>query len=348
MSYGSGRVFKRKRGGWCVAYFVRGHEVRESVAKLLGKPPAQVTEREAQRVLTRRVAEVQGGAFVGLDNERRAVRAVMEDYFRNLNLRRGPEAAQEARVDIARLPASILDTPAARLQTASVEAWFEEALEDEYSPATINLTIGRLCAGLRYAWKCGRLSRVPYLPRLGVRNARQGFFERAEYVAMLAACPPWLADMMRVSYLTGARRGEVEGLRWEHVDRGANVLTFVDTKNGEDRRVPIEGDVLDVIERRWKARRLGLALVFHADGKAPTWRAWARARKSAGCPDKLFHDLRRTFARNELAAGVAEPVIMKKGGWKSRTVFLRYAIVSTDDMREATRRNEARLARMEG
>ncbi len=62
---------------------------------------------------------------------------------------------------------------------------------------------------------------------------------------------------------------------------------------------------------------------------------WKNACTHAGVPDLLFHDLRRTGARNLRRAGVAEGIIMKIGGWRTRSVFERYAIVSRSDMNEA-------------
>jgi integrase len=69
---------------------------------------------------------------------------------------------------------------------------------------------------------------------------------------------------------------------------------------------------------------------------------WAKACETAGVPGLLFHDLRRTAARNLRKAGVAEGVIMKIGGWRTRSVFERYAIVSQADIIEALGRLELR------
>jgi hypothetical protein len=58
---------------------------------------------------------------------------------------------------------------------------------------------------------------------------------------------------------------------------------------------------------------------------------WAGACKAA-VPGLLLHDLRRPAARNLRRAGIAEGIIMKIGGWCTRSVFERYATVSQTDI----------------
>ena len=53
-----------------------------------------------------------------------------------------------------------------------------------------------------------------------------------------------------------------------------------------------------------------------------------------------LHDLRRSAARNLLLAGVPETIIMRIGGWKTRSVFDRYAVANTADLTAAMQRWE--------
>jgi hypothetical protein len=60
----------------------------------------------------------------------------------------------------------------------------------------------------------------------------------------------------------------------------------------------------------------------------------------AAHPSCLFHDMRRTGARNLRRAGIPESVVMKIGGWKTNSVFRRYAITIRRDMAQAIRQLE--------
>lgn len=71
------------------------------------------------------------------------------------------------------------------------------------------------------------------------------------------------------------------------------------------------------------------------------------ALRVAGKPGRIFHDLRGTGARNLVRAGVPERVVMQIGGWKTRSVFDRYNVLSERDLPEAAGKLEKHLAEVE-
>jgi len=80
--------------------------------------------------------------------------------------------------------------------------------------------------------------------------------------------------------------------------------------------------------------------VFHRHGRRLVRfdTAWDEAREGVALPRLLFHDLRRSGARDCRRAGVGEDVIRRIGGWKTASMFKRYNIVDERDLVEAGER----------
>jgi integrase len=197
-----------------------------------------------------------------------------------------------------------------------------------------------------------KVERVPYIPMLKENNVRKGFFEHHEFLALREALPEYLRGFATFGYKTGWRSSEITNLTWRQVDldQGIVRLEVGETKNNEGRTVYLDDELKEALERQREFRKQAGALtpyVFtnpEGTDKIKDFRkSWLTACKNAGLGKRHFHDLRRTAVRNMVRAGVPERVAMMVSGHKTRSVFDRYNIVSTDDLKMAAKKQEIYL-----
>ena len=155
-----------------------------------------------------------------------------------------------------------------------------------------------------------------------------------------------MADAVETAYFTCLRRGNALRLTWlmlaPEVQDGALVggelrLPGRVTKNKKPLTLPLAGRLLEVLARRWAARIESCPWIFHRKGRrlARFTAIWDEATTAIGWPGFLFHDLRRSGARALRRAGVDELTIMALGGWRTRSMFARYAITDSRDLADA-------------
>jgi integrase len=70
---------------------------------------------------------------------------------------------------------------------------------------------------------------------------------------------------------------------------------------------------------------------------------WKAACEKAGLEGRLFHDLRRSAARNMDRAGVSRHVAMQITGHKTGSMYRRYNIVTESDIRAAPAKTQTYL-----
>lgn len=214
--------------------------------------------------------------------------------------------------------------------------------EGERSGADVNRTMAALSSALSYAVK--ELEWLEENPLIRVRKftesrGRVRYLTEDELPALLKACRAsknrdlLLAVLLSLS--TGARQGEVMGLRWKQIDLKAKTALLIDTKNGERRTLPIVGEAHDILVARSKVRNIKDDRLFPAgrrskkddavvDLRAP----WEAALKAAKIEDFHWHDLRHTCASYMAMSGVSQVEMAKLLGHKTLAMTMRYSHLS--------------------
>jgi integrase len=190
-----------------------------------------------------------------------------------------------------------------------------------------------------------RVPNVPHFPYLKENNVRQGFVTPEQFARLVAHCPDlWLRAMLETAYNYGWRVSELLSLRVDQVDLVTHTIRLNPgtTKNQEGREVTIEsGALLQLLRHCVEGKRPEDHVFTRVDKPIRDFRkSWSKLCTAAGVPALLFHDLRRSAARNLRAAGVPEEIIMRIAGWKTSNVFKRYAIVDRADIRAALQQLE--------
>lgn len=166
-------------------------------------------------------------------------------------------------------------------------------------------------------------------PCRGIKKGREAahklrYASVEEMDALLSKASPRLYPVLATSLLTGLRRGEVLGLRWENVSLERDLIYVLKTKSGHPRELPIPSKLRDLLIDLGPKKEgpvFGLPVITLR-------RNFAAALKAAGVFDLRWHDLRHSFASWFLMRTNDLPALQRLLGHASPSMTLRYAHLS--------------------
>lgn len=202
------------------------------------------------------------------------------------------------------------------------------------SPATVNRYQQALSSVLSWGVREGWLTDNPVkqIQRRKESRGRVRFLSDDERKALLEACDKseWkgLGLVARLALSTGARQGEIMGLKWSDIDLKRNTATLHETKNDEIRVLPLVESVSNQLKAWGKVRRLDNELVFPSPNKDKPFHIrpyWGKAVEEAELVDFRFHDLRHSCASYLAMAGASHLEIAEVLGHKTLQMVKRYS-----------------------
>lgn len=156
---------------------------------------------------------------------------------------------------------------------------------------------------------------------------------------------PFPAAAIKLLLLTGCRKGEIIGLKWQYIDFDRQCLRLPDSKTGA-KVIYLNPPALEVLAGlpRMTSNPYVIAGTRAGAPLASVDKPWSRARAAAGLQGVRLHDLRHSYASVGAVGGLSLPVIGALLGHKHSSTTARYAHLSADPLRAANDAVGARIA----
>ena len=214
---------------------------------------------------------------------------------------------------------------------------FKEKITNGRAPKTINGYIELLRTTWNYAKKNLSIALPADNPfemvsKYKIHNERDITITESEYQQLLLEADKskfrMLGDLIRFAVLTTARYSEIVSLKRCNVDFNKRLATFIDTKNGEDRTIPLSDEVINILKRYPFGERF-----FPVPTRDRFKEHWYRARRAAGLSKLRFHDLRSVGIRRLLLSGMQLHEVAILSGHKTLSVLhIRYSRIKAEDL----------------
>ena len=227
------------------------------------------------------------------------------------------------------------------ITTESIRDFKHYLRQKNYSPSTINTrlaSVSKLCtyakgvSGFSFTWG------TPLFEYLRTNNQRT-FRTTPELELKIIRATKRLgygekADLWTFLIEVGCRLSEALKLSWSNVSENYEYVKFTNTKNGEDRIVPIFHKVSSLLKNR-KERNLPKPFPFSISSVEWTW---SKVRKELGMSnekDFVIHSLRHTCITRLIKNGVGIEVAQLVAGHEDIRMTQKYNHPTKEELRKA-------------
>jgi len=312
---------------WYIDFTFKGQRVRESIGP---------SRKGAEKVIAKKKAEIAENKYLDKRKDLDPIR--FHDFGKEyLKWAKANKKASTCSKDISimrSLDKHFEGKNLHEITTWDIEKW-KVKRKEKLKPASVNreLALVKHLFSKAVEWKKVKENPAKIIKRMKGEGRRLRYLMPDEIQILLSNCDGLLWGLLRplvtVGLHTGARQGELRGLKWSQVDFQLGVITLLDTKNGERRDIPINETVRATLEALEKKSEFVFPCT-NGNGlnHARIHIAFHEALDASGIEDFHFHDLRHTFASNLVMNGAELNDVRVLLGHKNMEMTLRYSHLS--------------------
>ncbi|MBP9853519.1 MAG: site-specific integrase [Candidatus Omnitrophica bacterium] len=311
-----------KNQNWHIDYRLKnGIRRREKVG---------TSKKLAETVLAKRKVEIAEDKFLDVNKKEKIRFEEFSIEFLNIHSKPNKKSWISDLYNINRLKKSFKGKYIFSITLKDIEKYKADRNE-EVSSATVNRELATLKTMLSKAVAWGKLSSNPAqnVKFLKEPSGRLRFLEREEILKLLTNCNKHMKSIVILALNTGMRKGEILGLKWRDIDIKRNIITILDTKNGEKREIYMNEQVKTALIRTPK--HPDSQFIFCKEDGKPRQdirKSFFTALRKSGIKEFRFHDLRHTFASQLVMSGTDINTVRELLGHKDIRMTLRYSHLS--------------------
>jgi integrase len=235
---------------------------------------------------------------------------------------------------------AIVHSTLARLSSNELARYRNQRLQT-VAPATVSRELNLISHAIdtaRREWDVylaqnpAKMVSRPKLPNGRTRRLNLGEEQRLLAAADRGRCR-YMRPLITLALETGARRGELLGLRWADIDLDRRIAHLPLTKNGSARDIPLSSRATETLRALAARRDSDTDHVFPISGNAVRL-AWERLRQRAGIVDLHFHDLRHEAVSRLFEKGLDMMAVAAISGHKTLSMLSRYTHLRAVDLVE--------------
>jgi integrase len=210
--------------------------------------------------------------------------------------------------------------------TSKVLVKYRDQRLTEVSNQTVKHELGLIRRALKKGIEWGYTNSVPFLTSPSLKGqARTRRLKQHELNDLIASCDPYLQNVVILLIETAMRRGELAAIQLEDIDVEQRLVRLRDTKNGEDRVIPLSSRAIGAMKYLIEHSRSEKLLNYKKEWLTDKFIAKC---KELGIENFRLHDLRHEGVSSLFEKGLNMIEVSTISGHKDMSMLKRYTHIN--------------------